>query len=186
MHHSSFAQRHSQFAMRHSSFPLRYSQFSARYGSFLCTIGCSLCTIEYLLMLVAKLQLNSDIPTNSDKIFIVFPVFLFLPLPSRRAHLHNIYDHLCENYDHLHAAGGTSTKIMMTFTKIIMASTKIMMTFVKIIMTSTNDITTSAFLLSISATPQVLFTPKEHLPKPVQVNGVTPEVLIFSAETLVV
>ena len=81
---------------------------------------------------------------------------------------------------------GTSTKIMMTFTKIIMASTKFMMTFVKIIMTSTNDITTSAFLLSISATPQVLFTPKEHLPKPVQVNGVTPEVLIFSAETLVV
>lgn len=55
---------------------------------------------------VAKLQLNSDIPTNSDKIFIVFPVFLFLPLPSRRAHLHKIYDHLCENYDHLHAAGG--------------------------------------------------------------------------------
>ena len=57
-------------------------------------------------MLVAKLQLNSDIPTNSDKIFIVFPVFLFLPLPSRRAHLHKIYDHPCENYDHLHAAGG--------------------------------------------------------------------------------
>ena len=57
-------------------------------------------------MLVAKLQLNSDIPTNSDKIFIVFPVFLFLPLLSRRAHLHKIYDHLCENYDHLHAAGG--------------------------------------------------------------------------------
>ena len=52
-------------------------------------------------MLVAKLQLNSDIPTNSDKIFIVFPVFLFLPLPSRRAHLHKIYDHLCENYDDL-------------------------------------------------------------------------------------
>lgn len=55
---------------------------------------------------VAKLQLNSDIPTNRDKIFIVFPVFLFLPLPSRRAHLHKIYGHLCENYDHLHAAGG--------------------------------------------------------------------------------
>lgn len=51
---------------------------------------------------VAKLQLNSDIPTNRDKIFIVFPVFLFLPLPSRRAHLHKIYDHLCENYDDLH------------------------------------------------------------------------------------
>ena len=52
--------------------------------------------------------------------------------------------------------------------------------------TSTRIMTTSTFLLSISATPQVLFTPKEHLPKPVQVNGVTPEVLIFSAETLVI
>lgn len=120
MHHSSFPLRHSQFsarygmfpqrhrllAMHHSSISLLHRRFSARYGSFLCAIGCSLCTIEYLLMLVAKLQLNSDIPTNSDKIFIVFPVFLFLPLPSRRAHLHKIYDHLCENYDHLHAAGG--------------------------------------------------------------------------------
>lgn len=67
-----------------------------------------------------------------------------------------------------------------------MASTKFMMTFVKIIMTSTNDITTSAFLLSISATPQALFAPKEHLPTPVLVKGVTAEVLIFSAETLVV
>lgn len=120
MHHSSFPQRHSQFsarygmfpqrhrllAMPHSSISLLHRRFSARYGSFLSAAGCSLCTIEYLLMLVAKLQLNSDIPTNSDKIFIVFPVFLFLPLPSRRAHLHKIYDHLCENYDHLHAAGG--------------------------------------------------------------------------------
>ena len=79
-----------------------------------------------------------------------------------------------------------SAKIMTISTPLEGTSTKIMMTFVKIIMTSTNDITTSAFLLSISATPQVLFTPKEHLPKPVQVNGVTPEVLIFSAETLVV
>lgn len=68
----------------------------------------------------------------------------------------------------------------------MMTSTEIMMTSTKIMMASTNDITTSAFLLSISATPQALFAPKEHLPKPVQVNGVTPEVLIFSAETLVV
>ena len=91
--------------MHHSSISLLHRRLSARYGSFLSAAGRSLCTIEYLLMLVAKLQLNSDIPTNSDKIFIVFPVFLFLPLPSRRAHLHKIYDHLCENYDHLHAAG---------------------------------------------------------------------------------
>lgn len=97
---------HRSLAMRYSLFSLLHRRFSARYGSFLSAAGCSLCTIEYLLMLVAKLQLNSDIPTNSDKFFIVFPVFLFLPLPSRRAHLHKIYDHLCENYDHLHAAGG--------------------------------------------------------------------------------
>ena len=86
-----------------------------------------------------------------------------------------------------------SAKIMMTFVRIMMTSIKNMMAFVKImttstktITTSTNNITTYASLLSISATPQVLFTPKEHLPKPVQVNGVTPEVLIFSAETLVI
>ena len=95
MHHSSFAQRHSQFsarygmfpqrhrllAMHHNSIPLLHRRFSARYGSFLSAAGCSLCTIEYLLMLVAKLQLNSDIPTNSDKIFIVFPVFFILTPP---------------------------------------------------------------------------------------------------------
>ena len=80
----------------------------------------------------------------------------------------------------------TSTQIMMTFVRIMMTSTKIMMTFVKIMTTSTNNITISASLLSRSATPQVLFTPKEHLPKPVQVKSVTAEVLIFSAETLVV
>ena len=68
----------------------------------------------------------------------------------------------------------------------MMTSIKIMMAFVKIMTTSSNNITASASLLSLSATPQVLFTPKEHLPKPVQVNGVTPEVLIFSAETLVI
>lgn len=179
MHHSSFPLRHSQFsarygmfpqrhrllAMHHSSISLLHRRFSARYGSFLCAIGCSLCTIEYLLMLVAKLQLNSDIPTNSDKIFIVFPVFYSYPfLP----------------------AVLNSTRFMTISAKIMMPSTKIMMTFVRIMMTSTKIMTTSTFLLSISATPQVLFTPKEHLPKPVQVNGVTAEVLIFSEETLVI
>mgnify|MGYP003370155149 CR=1 FL=1 len=68
----------------------------------------------------------------------------------------------------------------------MMTSTEIMMTSTKIMMASTNDITTSAFLLSISATPQALFAPKEHLPTPVLVKGVTAEVLIFSAETLVI
>lgn len=167
-----FPQRHRLLAMRHSSISLLHRRFSARYGSFLSAAGCSLCTIEYLLMLVAKLQLNSDIPTNSDKIFIVFPVFYSYPsLP----------------------AVLTSTRFM-TISAIIMTistplegtSTKIMMTSTKIMMTSTRIMTTSTFLLSISATPQVLFTPKEHLPKPVQVNGVTAEVLIFSAETLVI
>ena len=74
---------------------------------------------------------------------------------------------------------GTSTKIMMT-------STKIMMAFVKIMTTSTKTITTSASLLSLSATPQAFFAPKEHPPTPVLVKGVMAEVLIFSAETLVV
>lgn len=172
MHHRSLAMRYSLFSMLHRWFSMHHRLLSMRY--------------RIPTNVVAKLQLNSDIPTNSDKIFIVFPVFYSYPslhavLTSTRfmtisAKIMTISTPL----------EGTSTKIMMTFTKIIMASTKIMMTFVKIIMTSTNDITTSAFLLSISATPQVLFTPKEHLPKPVQVNGVTPEVLIFSAETLVV
>lgn len=125
---------------------------------FLSAAGCSLCTIEYLLMLVAKLQLNSDIPTNSDKIFIVFPVFYSYPslhavLTSTRfmtisAKIMNISTPL----------EGTSTKIMMTFVRI-------MMTFIKIMTTSTKTITTSASLLSLSPTP---------------------EVLIFSAETLVI
>ena len=87
----------------------------------------------------------------------------------------------------------TSTKNMMTFVKIMMTSTKIMMAFVRImttsaktITTSTNNITTYASLLSLSDTPQALFAPKEHFPTPVQVKGVTAEVLIFSAETLVI
>ena len=79
-----------------------------------------------------------------------------------------------------------SAKIMTISTPLEGTSTKIMMTSTKIMMTSTRIMTTFTFLLSISATPQVLFTPKEHLPKPVQVNGVTAEVLIFSDETLVV
>ena len=109
-------------------------------------------------MLVAKLQLNSDIPTNSDKIFIVFPVFYSYPslhavLTSTRfmtisAKIMTISTPL----------EGTSTKIMMTFVRI-------MMTFVKIMTISTKTITTFASLRSLSATP---------------------EVLIFSAETLVV
>lgn len=165
MHHSSFPQRHRLLAMHHNSISLLHRRFSARYGSFLSAAGCSLCTIEYLLMLVAKLQLNSDIPTNSDKIFIVFPVFYSYPsLP----------------------AVLTSTRFMTISAKIMMTSTKIMMTSTKIMMTSTNDITTSASLLSLSATPQALFAPKEHLPTPVLVKGVTAEVLIFSAETLVI
>lgn len=179
MYHSSFPLRHSQFsarygmfplrhrllAMRHSSISLLHRRFSARYGSFLSAAGCSLCTIEYLLMLVAKLQLNSDIPTNSDKIFIVFPVFYSYPsLPTVL----------------------TSTRFLTISAKIMTISTPLEGTSTKNMMTSTRIMTTSTFLLSISATPQVLFSPKEHLPKPVQVNGVTPEVLIFSAETLVI
>ena len=87
--------------MHHRSLAMRYSLFSMLPRWF---------SMHHILLsmhdriptnVVAKLQLNSDIPTNSDKIFIVFPVFLFLPLPSRRAHLHKIYDHLCENYDDL-------------------------------------------------------------------------------------
>ena len=77
-------------------------------------------------------------------------------------------------------------KNMMTFVRIMMTSTKIMMAFVKIMTTSTNNITISAFLMSLSATPQALFAPKEHLLTPVLVKGVTAEVLIFSAETLVI
>ena len=141
-------------------------------GSFLSAIGCTLCAIEYLLMLVAKLQLNSDIPTNSDKIFIVFPVFYSYPsLPAVLTSTRFMT---------------ISAKIMTISTPLEGTSTKNMMTSTRIMMTSTNDITTSASLLSLSATPQALLAPKEHLPNPVQVNGVTPEVLIFSAETLVV
>ena len=144
-------------------------------------------------MLVAKLQLNSDIPTNSDKIFIVFPVFYSYPsLPAVltfarfmtiSAKIMMTSTQIMMTFVRIMMA---STQIMMTFVRIVMTSTKIMMTFVKIMTTSTKTITTNASLLSLSATPQALFAPKEHLPTPVQVKGVTPEVLIFSAETLVI
>lgn len=109
-------------------------------------------------MLVAKLQLNSDIPTNSDKIFIVFPVFYSYPsLPAvlTSTRIMTISAKIMTISTPLE---GTSTKIMMTFVRI-------MMTFVKIMTTSTKTIITFASLLSLSTTP---------------------EVLIFSAETLVV
>lgn len=109
-------------------------------------------------MLVAKLQLNSDIPTNSDKIFIVFPVFYSYPsLPAvlTSTRFMTISAKIMTISTPLE---GTSTKIMMT-------STKIMMAFVKIMTTSTNNITTSASLMSLSPAP---------------------EVLIFSVETLVI
>ena len=123
-------------------------------------------------MLVAKLQLNSDIPTNSDKIFIVFPVFYSYPsLPAVLTSTRFMT---------------ISAKIMTISTPLEGTSTKIMMTFVKIMTTSTKTITTSASLLSLSATPQAFFASKEHLPTPVLVKGVTAEVLIFSAETLVI
>lgn len=109
-------------------------------------------------MLVAKLQLNSDIPTNSDKIFIVFPVFYSYPsLPAvlTSTRFMSISAKIMTISTPLE---GTSAKIMMT-------STKIMMTSVKIMTISTKTITTSASLLSLSPAP---------------------EVLIFSAETLVI
>ena len=200
MRHSPFSARYGMFpqrrrllAMHHSSISLLHKRFSARYGSILSAAGCSLCTIEYLLMLVAKLQLNSDIPTNSDKIFIVFPVFYSYPsipavLTSTRfmtisAKIMMTSTKFMMAFVRIMM---TSTKIMMTSIKIMMAFVKIMTTFVKIMTTSTINITTSAFLPSLSATPQALFAPKEHLPTPVLVKGVTAEVLIFSAETLVI
>ena len=65
-------------------------------------------------------------------------------------------------------------------------STPLEGTSTRIMMTSTKIMTTSTSLLSLSATPQVLFALKEHFPTPVLVKGVTAEVLIFSAETLVI
>ena len=116
-------------------------------------------------MLVAKLQLNSDIPTNSDEIFIVFPVFYSYPsLPAvlTSTRFMTISAKIMMTFVRIMM---TSTKIMMTFVRIMMTSIKIMMAFVKIMTISTKTITTSASLLSLSPTP---------------------EVLIFSAETLVI
>lgn len=158
MHHRSLAMRYSLFSMLPRWFSMHHILLSMRY--------------RIPTNVVAKLQLNSDIPTNSDKIFIVFLVFYSYPsLPAVLTSTRFMT---------------ISAKIMTISTPLEGASTKIMMTSTKIMMTSTRIMTTSTFLLSISATPQVLFTPKEHLPKPVHVNGVTPEVLIFSAETLVI
>lgn len=161
-----FPQRRRLLAMHHSSISLLHRRFSARYGSFLSATGCSICTIEYLLMLVAKLQLNSDIPTNSDKIFIVFPVFYSYPslpavLTSARfmtisAKIMMTSTKIVMTFVRIMMA---STKIMMTFVRIMMTSIKIMMAFVKIMTTSTKTITTNASLLSLSATPQALFAP---------------------------
>ncbi len=158
MHHRSLAMRYSLFSMLHRWFSMHHRLLSMRY--------------RIPTNVVAKLQLNSDIPTNRDKIFIVFPVFYSHPsLPAVLTSTRFMT---------------ISAKIMTISTPLEGTSTKIMMTSTKIMMTSTRIMTTSTFLLSISATPQVLFTPKEHLPTPVLVQGVTAEVLIFSAETLVV
>ena len=158
MHHRPLAMRYSLFSMLHRWFSMHHRLLSMRY--------------RIPTNVVAKLQLNSDIPTNRDKIFIVFPVFYSYPsLPAVLTSTRFMI---------------IPAKIMMTFVRIMMTSTKIMMAFVKIMTTSTNNITISAFLMSLSATPQALFAPKEHLPTPVLVKGVTAEVLIFSAETLVI
>lgn len=172
--------------MHHRSLAMRYSLFSMLPRWF---------SMHHILLsmhdriptnVVAKLQLNSDIPTNSDKIFIVFPVFYSYPsLPAvlTSTRFMTISAKIMMTSTKIMM---TSTKIMMTFVRIMMTSTKIMMAFVKIMTTSTKTITTNASLLSLSATPQALFAPKEHLPTPVLVKGVTAEVLIFSAETLVI
>lgn len=146
-----FSIHHSRFSIRHSSLAMRYSLFSMLHRWF--SMHHRLLSMRYRIPtnVVAKLQLNSDIPTNSDKIFIVFPVFYSYPsLPAvlTSTRFMTISTPL----------EGTSTKIMMTFVRI-------MMTFVKIMTTSTKTIITFASLLSLSTTP---------------------EVLIFSAETLVV
>lgn len=171
MHHRSLAMRYSLFSMLHRWFSMHHRLLSMHD--------------RIPTNVVAKLQLNSDIPTNSDKIFIVFPVFYSYPsLPAvlTSTRFMTISAKIMTISTPLE---GTSTKIMMTSTKIMMTSTRIMMTSTRIMTTSTKTITTSAFLLSLSATPQVLFALKEHIPTSVQVKGETTEVLIFSAETLV-
>lgn len=160
-----FSIHHSRFSIRHRSLAMRYSLFSMLHRWF--SMHHRLLSMRYRIPtnVVAKLQLNSDIPTNRDKIFIVFPVFYSYPsLP----------------------AVLISTRFMTISAKIMTISTPLEGTSTKIMMTSTRIMTTSTFLLSLSATPQAFFAPKEHPPTPVQVKGVTAEVLIFSAETLVV
>lgn len=165
--------------MDHSSISLRHKRFSVRYGMFYQCLRLFSMHDRIPTNVVAKLQLNSDIPTNRDKIFMVFPVFYSYPS------LHAVLT--STRFMTISAKIMTiSTPLEGTSTKIMMTSTKIMMAFVKIMTTSTKTITTSASLLSLSATPQAFFAPKEHPPTPVQVKGVTAEVLIFSAETLVV
>lgn len=171
MHHRSLAMRYSLFSMLHRWFSMHHRLLSMRY--------------RIPTNVVAKLQLNSDIPTNRDKIFIVFPVFYSYPsLPAvlTSTRFMTISAKIMMTSTKIMM---TFVKIMMTFVRIMMTSTEIMMAFVKIMTTSTKTITTSAFLLSLSATPQVLFALREHIPTSVQVKGETTEVLIFSAETLV-
>lgn len=118
MHHRSLAMRYSLFSMLHRWFSMHHRLLSMRY--------------RIPTNVVAKLQLNSDIPTNRDKIFIVFPVFYSYPsLP----------------------AVLTSTRFMTIPVKIMTISTPLEGTSTKIMMTSTKTITTSASLLSLSATP---------------------------------
>ena len=74
MHHRSLAMRYSLFSMLRRWFSMHHRLLSMRHR---------LLSMRYRIAtnVVAKLQLNSDIPTNSDKIFIVFPVFFILTPP---------------------------------------------------------------------------------------------------------
>ena len=67
MHHRPLAMRYSLFSMLRRWFSMHHRLLSMRY--------------RIPTNVVAKLQLNSDIPTNRDKIFIVFPVFFILTPP---------------------------------------------------------------------------------------------------------
>ena len=180
MHHRSLAMRYSLFSMLHRWFSMHHRLLSMRY--------------RIPTNVVAKLQLNSDIPTNRDKIFIVFPVFLFLPLPSRRAHLHKIYDHLCENYDDLCENYDDLHKdyddLCENYDDLYKNYDDLCEDYDDLhknydgLCENYNHLCVLA--VSLRHPPQALFAPKEHLPTPVLVKGVTTEVLIFSAETLVV
>lgn len=135
MHHRSLAMRYSLFSMLHRWFSMHHRLLSMHD--------------RIPTNVVAKLQLNSDIPTNSDKIFIVFPVFYSYPsLPAVLTSTRFMT---------------ISAKIMMTFVRIMMTSTKIMMAFVKIMTTSTNNITTSASLQSLSPTHPKPSSPRRNI-----------------------